>query len=98
MGEVAGLLSHQLGHTVLDQTGLKSIYDVALQWTRRERELPLEKSLLPRVPIAANAPLSDPSESFLFDAIQEQPGLELEPQQSQVQVLTIDHVEKPLSN
>jgi uncharacterized protein (TIGR03435 family) len=98
VGEVAGLLSHQLGRTVVDQTGLKGTYDVELRWTPREGELPLDKSLLPKVPIAANAPLSDPSGPFLFDAIQEQLGLELKPQQSQVQILAIDHVEKPLEN
>jgi uncharacterized protein (TIGR03435 family) len=42
-----------------------------------------------------NAPVSDASASSLLAAIQEQLGLKLEPQKGPMQVLVIDHAEKP---
>ncbi len=43
---------------------------------------------------AAN-PLPDSDEPSLFTAIQEQLGLKLEPQKAPVEMLVIEHVEKP---
>ena len=84
MAEFAKQLSMQLGKNVVDKTGLTGQYDFNLQWSE-----------------AANtgngasndaAPAAGPS---LFDAIQEQLGLKLVPQQGPEDVLIIDHVEKP---
>jgi uncharacterized protein (TIGR03435 family) len=84
-------LSWQLGRTVVDKTGLKGNYDFSLRWTPGESEAGMRK-LMGDKPTADRAPSSGPS---LFTAIQEQLGLKLEPKTAPVQVLVVDHVEKP---
>jgi uncharacterized protein (TIGR03435 family) len=80
---LASLLSEQLGHTVVDKTGLTSHYDVTLQW-----------------PASADgqqgsAAPSESSNEPIASALEEQLGLKLEPRQAPVDILVIDHVEKP---
>ena len=79
---LAELLSVQLGCPVLDQTELKGTYDFTLEWT------PDQDHML----------LSESSRSSLFAAIQEQLGLKLESTKGPVEVLVIDHVERPSEN
>ena len=90
---LAYLLSENLDRYVLDSTGLKSIYDVDLQWT------PDEASVLPG---AGEAPDPFPSTSDrpnLFLAIQQQLGLKLESGRAPVKVVVVDHVERsPTAN
>jgi uncharacterized protein (TIGR03435 family) len=45
-----------------------------------------------------NTPPTDSSSPSLFAAIQEQLGLKLEPQKAPVDVLVIEHIEKPSEN
>jgi uncharacterized protein (TIGR03435 family) len=71
---LAGLLSQQLGRTVLDKTGLAGNYDFTLKWAPNGKE------------------------GSIFTAIQEQLGLKLESQEGPVEVLVIDHVERPSGN
>ncbi|MGC1450732.1 MAG: TIGR03435 family protein [Candidatus Sulfotelmatobacter sp.] len=87
-------LSWQLGHTVLDKTGLTGNYNFSLRWTPSETEAGMSK-LMGSKPAAESKPSSEPP---LFTAIQEQLGLKLEPQTESVQVLVIDQVEKPSEN
>jgi uncharacterized protein (TIGR03435 family) len=108
LGEVTGqglsissfarLLSQQLGRTVIDKTGLTANYDFTLHWTPEEGEGQLFKGtgLAPQgADSAAPAESSGPS---LFSAIQEQLGLKLESQKGPVEIIVIDHVEKPSQN
>jgi uncharacterized protein (TIGR03435 family) len=92
MSEIADLLSRQVGTKVVDKTGFTGQYDVSLNWTGDETQpSSIDNGKSPEPP----APFSGPA---LLKAIQEQLGLELEPLRAQVQILAIDHVEKPLGN
>jgi uncharacterized protein (TIGR03435 family) len=83
---VANALTRFVGRGVLNRTGLIGDFDLNLQWT----------DLTVLFSPAANAdppPLVDgPS---LFTALQEQLGLKLESSKGPVDVLVIDHAEKP---
>jgi bla regulator protein BlaR1 len=80
--DLASQLSRQLGNVVVDKTGLTGNYDFALNWTADANQTP-------------GAPASEASASALFTALQQQLGLKLEPQQSPMEVLVIDRVERP---
>jgi bla regulator protein BlaR1 len=86
------LLSQQLGRTVLDKTGLTGKYDFTLQWTPDEAQGP------PGLPGIDNAPPPESLGPSIFTAIQEQLGLKLESQKGPVEILVIDHAERPSEN
>jgi uncharacterized protein (TIGR03435 family) len=90
MESIARLLSQQLGQTVTDKTGLRGLYDVNLHWTPDNGPLSMMGP--------DSKPTPDPSEPSLFTVIQEQLGLKLESQKGPVEVLVVDHVEKPSPN
>jgi uncharacterized protein (TIGR03435 family) len=77
----------ELGRNVLDGTGLPGTYDVHLKWTIGDL-----KATDP-----ANS-AADPPGLSIFTALQEQLGLRLESAKSSVDVLVIDHIEKPSAN
>jgi len=79
---MAHQLTSILGRTVLDNTGLKGIFKVSLEWA-------------PDNVIASSTDNPGPS---IFTAIQEQLGLRLESTQGPAPVLVIDHAEKPSPN
>ena len=79
-------LSDQLGRKVVDHTGLTGRYDFNLTWTPDDTAT--EGS-------AASGAAPGPS---LFTAVQEQLGLKLEPIRAPVDVVVIDHLEKPGEN
>jgi len=88
-------LTQMLGHPVSDKTELKGVYDFKLRFTPDDRLQPppaMPPNLWPPPPPAnSNAP-------SLFDALQEQLGLKLESGKGPVEVLVIDHVERPSGN
>jgi len=90
MKDFTGLLQEVvLDRPVVDQTGLKGRYDFTLKWA------PDDSQFGGRVPTASDDPSAPPS---LFTALQEQVGLKLESTRTAVDVLVIDHVEKPSPN
>jgi uncharacterized protein (TIGR03435 family) len=91
--DLADSLSVQLGRTVLDKTGLTSRYDFTLKWTADDAQLPLPSGRAPPPSLT-----TDPSGPTLFTAVQEQLGLKLEPGKGPVEVVVIDHVERPSGN
>jgi uncharacterized protein (TIGR03435 family) len=95
---LARLLSEQLGRTVMDQTGLKGNYDFTLQWTPEQGEAMMLKGPEGGKPGTDNAPPPESSGPSIFTAIQEQLGLKLESTKGPVEILVIDHVEKPSEN
>ena len=90
MPEFIRLLSMVLGRTVIDKSGFTELFDVRLDF------LPDETTpFLPPPPPGA-APLD--SSPPILTAIQQQLGLRLESAKGPVEVIIIDHVEKPTEN
>jgi uncharacterized protein (TIGR03435 family) len=71
-----------LGRQVIDHTALNGTYDFTLNWASGSD---------------GNAP-PDSNQPGLVTALQEQLGLKLEPQRAPVEILVIDHAEKPSAN
>jgi uncharacterized protein (TIGR03435 family) len=86
------LRSVVLDRPVVDQTGLADKFDFTVKFTPDDSEY---NGHPPKIP----AP-TDTTESFpdLFKALQEQDGLKLSAEKLPVDVLVIDHVEKPSPN
>ena len=96
---LAEVLSNQVGRTVLDKTGLKGHYDFTLKWTPDESQGAMIKGPGDGGPGTGNAPPPpDASGPSIFTAVQEQLGLKLESQKGPVEILVIDHVERPSEN
>jgi uncharacterized protein (TIGR03435 family) len=82
MTTLADILAIDLKRPVKDETGLKGEFAFTLEWTRGMGE-------------SDDSPTPRPS---LFTAVQEQLGLKLESAKGPVEVLVIDHAEKPSEN
>jgi bla regulator protein BlaR1 len=89
---IARFLSEQLGRSVIDKTGLTGKYDFALTWT------PEFGQQFPGGDRPEAPPPTDANGPSIFTAIQEQLGLRLESAKGPVDVLVIDHAEKPDAN
>lgn len=94
---LAQVLSNQLGRPVLDKTGLTGNYDIKLTWTPDPGQ-GIGGPLGPPPPGVEPPPPADPNGPSLFTAVQEQLGLRLESQKGPVEMIVIDHVEKPSEN
>ena len=95
MGPLAAWLSRELGRVVIDKTDLKGEYDYALEWTPDPGQGGPESIGLPPEAPLPHVETTGPS---IFTAIQEQLGLKLESAKAPVDVLVIDHAEKPSEN
>jgi len=98
MENLVHMLSQQLGRDVLDQTGLKGKYDFTLQWTPDQSQGAMMQGPGGGTPGPDSPPPPDPNGPSIFTAIQEQLGLKLESTKGPVEILVIDHVEKPSEN
>jgi len=90
-------LTRALGRTVIDKTGLTSKYDFTLKWTE-ERQAPMFKGTEGSQPGTGGISAPESSGPSIFTAVQEQLGLKLESGKGPVDILIIDHVEKPSEN
>jgi uncharacterized protein (TIGR03435 family) len=72
---------------VKNETGLEGVFNLKLEWT--------PESLKPAGPGAAGPAAEQPS---IFTAIQQQLGLRLRSQKTPVEMLVIDHAERPSEN
>ena len=89
------VLSRSLGRTIIDKTGLSGNYDFNLDWNPDEGGSAPPRPQDGAAASAASAPDSRPS---IFTAVQEQLGLKLESTKAPVDVIVIDHIEKPTEN
>jgi uncharacterized protein (TIGR03435 family) len=88
MSQLTGILTGELKRPVLDETGIKGVFDVALDWTP-------ESVAAARDASQPDAPDGRPS---LLAAVEEQPGLKLEAGKSLIKVLVVDHAERAPEN
>jgi len=88
MQDFIGMISNTVGRPVVDGTGLKGKYDFILSWA-------------PEPPPGAVAPASlapDDAGPTFISAVQEQLGLKLDSKKGPVEILVIEHAEKPSEN
>jgi bla regulator protein blaR1 len=81
----------EVSRPVMDKTGLTGIYDFTLEWMpdtapTSTPDAPSSTGL-PGIPAAT-----------IFTALQQQLGLKLEPGKSPIEVIVIDHMERPSGN
>lgn len=88
-----GMQEAVMDKPVVDQTGLTDRYDFTLNWTPDQSQFAsFGAHIPPPNPDDQNAPPS------LFTALQEQLGLKMEVTKANVDVMVIDHIEKPSAN
>ena len=92
MAEVVRTLAMVMGRPVVDQTGFTGEFDLNLSFAPDE-----STQGLPGAGPGAFPP-SDPSKPNIFAALEEQTGLKLTSSKGPVEVLVIDHVERPSAN
>ena len=80
-----------LDRPVVDKTGITGTFDFTLKWTPDETQFSA-------LGLRAPSPEDNATAPPLFEALQEQLGLKLEPQKIPAEVLVIDHVERPSQN
>jgi uncharacterized protein (TIGR03435 family) len=94
MSQLVDALSRVTDQVVLDKSNLAGMYDINLDYTPDEDQfqaLTGGTSLPP-------PPSIDPNGPSLFTALQEQLGLKLESGKGPVEILVIDHIERPSEN
>ena len=84
IAELVDALANVLGQPIVDQTGLKAMYDLKLEWT---------PDAPPQSPVGDTVAGAEP-ELSLFTALQEQLGLKLESQKVPTDVVVVDHIER----
>jgi len=90
-------LAQRLGRTVVDKTGLTGKYAFTLRWTPDADEIARIRAAAPGL---RDPGLEKPASSGppLMTAVEEQLGLKLQPMNTRVPVLVIDHAEQPAQN
>jgi uncharacterized protein (TIGR03435 family) len=83
MDRLAAQLSGQLNSHVQNHTGMAGTYDFTLRFSMND---------------SVDASASDPSVPSLFTALQDQLGLKLESTKGPLDVIVIDHIERPSEN
>ena len=89
MPVLANLLMFPLDDTVVDQTGLRGVYNFTLNY--------MPERLGPGV-LEGREPGPDPNAPSLTTALQQQLGLKLESRKATVDMLVIEHIEKLSGN
>ncbi len=90
----ASMLGMILDRPVIDKTGITSYFEIQLAFSPDDSAAPRPAAAEP----GASAGASASDTPAIFQAIQEQLGLRLVPAKGPVDVLVIDHVERPSEN
>jgi uncharacterized protein (TIGR03435 family) len=92
MADFAGFLQrYVMDRPVVDQTKIEGRYDFSLRWTPDESQFPDRASQM-------TAPPGDADPPDLYTAIQQQLGLKLQAVKAPVDVIVVDHGERPSAN
>uniref|UniRef100_Q01V15 Peptidase M56, BlaR1 n=1 Tax=Solibacter usitatus (strain Ellin6076) TaxID=234267 RepID=Q01V15_SOLUE len=97
MAELVRMLAAAMGRPVLDRTGFTGEFDVNLSFTPDQSTMGLPGAGGPR-DMGGPQLATDPDRPTIFAALQEQLGLKLVTAKGPVEVLVIDHVERPSEN
>ena len=89
----AGLLNLILDRPVIDKTGIASYFEIHLRFSPDDSAPPR-----PFIADPGSPAVGAPDVPGIFQAIQEQLGLRLVPAKGPVDVLVIDHIERPSEN
>lgn len=92
IASLGDMLSERLRRSVVDKTGLTGTYDITLHWIPDESQ-PL-RDIDGRPLPDGKLPPAYPDPAF-FTALKDQLGLKLESQTAPVEVLVVDHTERP---
>ena len=84
MRQFASILSDTLQRPVVDRTGLEGNFSAVLTYTPDSGRV-----------TGADQPATDPNAASIFTALQEQLGLRLDSTRGPVEILVIDHIERP---
>jgi bla regulator protein BlaR1 len=87
---IVTFLSNRLGRPIEDRTGLMGLYNWELRWAPDDSEFRPDG-----VPVKSEP--ANPGPSFIT-AVQEQLGLRLESTRLNIEILHVDHAEKPMPN
>jgi uncharacterized protein (TIGR03435 family) len=87
-----------LDRPVVDETGLKGNFDFQCTFTPDESQFNGHPPMLPAQQTDTTNTSSAPSAPSLYNAFQQQLGLNLSAKKTPVDVIVIDHVEKPSEN
>jgi uncharacterized protein (TIGR03435 family) len=97
LADLAIRLGQQLGHPVIDKTGLAGRYDFTLEYSLDLTGLPLPRPPGAAGPAPGVAPLGDSTSDprpDLAAALEKQLGLKLNRAKAQLDVIVVDHAEK----
>jgi uncharacterized protein (TIGR03435 family) len=97
IGEFIRTLAMIMDRPVIDKTGIATEFEVSLDFTPDQSTAGLPGSGGPRDPGGPRLP-TDTNRPSIFAALQEQLGLKLDSGKGPVEVLVIDHVERPSGN
>jgi uncharacterized protein (TIGR03435 family) len=89
IGALVTGMAGRAGRPVIDRTGLAGKYDITLSWMPEAMTHEEWESLPKEV---------RPEEMSIFEAVERQAGLKLEPSRAVLPVLVIDSVEHPTDN
>jgi uncharacterized protein (TIGR03435 family) len=92
-GSLAATFSQTFGRTVFDRTGLTDRFDFHLEWLSDSAQ-----NGIPEDGPSKQTTSPEAQGASIFTAIQEQLGLRLETGKGPVEVVVIDHVERPSEN
>lgn len=81
---------------MLDKTGLTGKYNFDLRYKPEQSQFQARPGITASG--IATVPNADLDRPYLFIAIQEQLGLKLESQKGPIEMMVIDHVERPSEN
>jgi uncharacterized protein (TIGR03435 family) len=91
---LAGLLGLILDRPVIDKTGITNYIEIHLRFSPDDSSAPRPVTADPGSPAA----VSSPDVPGIFQAFQEQLGLRITPARGPVDVLVVDHIERPSEN